>query len=707
MLRFQCPRCRSVLEAPEAKAGIKTSCPKCQQRLQVPLPPPGKTVLAPLVPAPRPEARPGAPPHPKKPASAGPVPRAAAPRAKWPLYLAAAGGAAVALFLATVAGIVILSQQTDQPATAVGSAKPPADPAKAPAETEPTAARSPKPSLPGQPSDLIPQKEQPPPERDPEPPPIPKGPSQPGPKKQAPAPPENPKPPPPEAARGTSDTADPPKKAAPADRAAPRPAYEAVDKWALAASAEDEKTLAALSGYLAKGCKTAREKARAIFRWVTDRITYDTGWLRGGDRYPLVQDPEGVLKKRKTDCVGYADLVVNLAGRMQLKAVRVDGFLKLPSHKPGRRSTTAHSWNAVQADGKWFLMDASNGTGSLRGTDFVKDYNDYFFSIDPEQWILLHFPEAPRWQLLEKPVTIEEFVAWPYISPGLLLLRASGRGIREAIREQGDTVITFASSSTELIDVPLVRALESGRPYRFVVRSTAFDQILLVAADGSREELGKQGDVFSGSVKAAEGTLRLAGRLANQNKVKIILEYMVKTGAGGPQASRPDGTGERQSPSAAPNPKGTAAAPDKADLEKARQTMLDLTNQFRQSEKVPALERDARLTAAAQKRAEDMARQSKEGQLAASKSLRERMEGEGYQAMSASENVSSVKGLSVQEAAVALVGDWKKAPVQRGNLLNPTREHIGIGIARAADGRYFFCLVLAKPLTASAGAKGK
>ncbi len=49
MIRINCPRCQSVLQGPDHKAGSKISCPKCGQRLQIPLPPTNKTILAPLV----------------------------------------------------------------------------------------------------------------------------------------------------------------------------------------------------------------------------------------------------------------------------------------------------------------------------------------------------------------------------------------------------------------------------------------------------------------------------------------------------------------------------------------------------------------------------------------------------------------------------------------------------------------------------------
>jgi DNA-directed RNA polymerase subunit RPC12/RpoP len=46
VLRFACPKCSTILEAPDAKAGHKIACPKCRQRLQIPPPLRDKTILA-------------------------------------------------------------------------------------------------------------------------------------------------------------------------------------------------------------------------------------------------------------------------------------------------------------------------------------------------------------------------------------------------------------------------------------------------------------------------------------------------------------------------------------------------------------------------------------------------------------------------------------------------------------------------------------
>jgi hypothetical protein len=52
VIRFSCPRCHAILEAPRLRSGDKVACPKCSQRLQIPGTPRTQTVLAPIVPPP-------------------------------------------------------------------------------------------------------------------------------------------------------------------------------------------------------------------------------------------------------------------------------------------------------------------------------------------------------------------------------------------------------------------------------------------------------------------------------------------------------------------------------------------------------------------------------------------------------------------------------------------------------------------------------
>jgi DNA-directed RNA polymerase subunit RPC12/RpoP len=69
MIRFACPKCKTVLEN---EPGVKFSCPGCGQRLQAPMPPENKTVMGKLVePSPVPASPPVALPADPLPAPAG------------------------------------------------------------------------------------------------------------------------------------------------------------------------------------------------------------------------------------------------------------------------------------------------------------------------------------------------------------------------------------------------------------------------------------------------------------------------------------------------------------------------------------------------------------------------------------------------------------------------------------------------------------
>jgi len=47
MIRFACPRCRAVLEAPDKKAGLAVPCPRCTQHVTVPAPVAGVPLAVP------------------------------------------------------------------------------------------------------------------------------------------------------------------------------------------------------------------------------------------------------------------------------------------------------------------------------------------------------------------------------------------------------------------------------------------------------------------------------------------------------------------------------------------------------------------------------------------------------------------------------------------------------------------------------------
>ena len=161
-----------------------------------------------------------------------------------------------------------------------------------------------------------------------------------------------------------------------------------------------------LAAYLIEPAKNDREKARAIFRWITENIDYNVEvFFKGGSG---ATNSEDVLKSRKSVCYGYSDLFLSLAREAGLQAVRISGYGKGYGYVPGKNFTgpANHAWNAVMINGSWYLMDSTWGAGYVSGDGkYVRRFDDHFFMTPPSQFIFGHFPEDARWQLLDEPVS--------------------------------------------------------------------------------------------------------------------------------------------------------------------------------------------------------------------------------------------------------------------------------------------------------------
>jgi transglutaminase/protease-like cytokinesis protein 3 len=149
------------------------------------------------------------------------------------------------------------------------------------------------------------------------------------------------------------------------------------------------------------------EKAYFVYKWVSENITYD---FRENITWEN-QSSDSVFLNRKAVCTGYSQLFANLAKRTGLNVVRIIGFAKGITYKPGNIfEKENHVWNAIEIDKKWFLVDATWGAGHANSSGiYVKDFDANYFLVQPEIFIQKHFPTDEKWQLLKRPLSKEEF----------------------------------------------------------------------------------------------------------------------------------------------------------------------------------------------------------------------------------------------------------------------------------------------------------
>ena len=213
-----------------------------------------------------------------------------------------------------------------------------------------------------------------------------------------------------------------------------------IDAHVLATPEEQTESVEKLSVYLTSRWEGDRNKAYAIFRWLSFNVAYDVDGFFGRTERKTC-DSASVLRHRTSVCAGYANLFDALGKAAGLQVHTINGYAKGYGFEPGQQiKDTNHAWNGVQVNGEWFICEPTWGAGYL-GADlmFHRSPDVSMFLMDPEYAICSHYPSDEQWQLLEKPISKEEFEK---------LVVPSGR-----IHQMGVEILSHKESMYEIDDV--------------------------------------------------------------------------------------------------------------------------------------------------------------------------------------------------------------------------------------------------------------
>jgi hypothetical protein len=309
-----------------------------------------------------------------------------------------------------------------------------------------------------------------------------------------------------------------------------QPYYEPIDHYALQAPPEAEQSIDALAKYLVAPAENDREKVRAIFRWVTDRLTYDLESLHA--KRLAEYRPDAVLKLRKCVCLGTARMMEALGRSAGLDIVLVTGYARgyTDFYALNPKEGEGHAWNAVKVDGKWQLLDATWAAGAVSGRQWVKRFNDVFFLIPPEEIIHTHFPGDSKWQLLDAPIKREEFDKLNRVRPIYLAKQEESRKMLRAEKYR-DFVLYYAHPDTTLIvlDAPPRRQLLAGTKYLFRFETAEYTDIAVGVRGKKWDHLKRNGQVFEGEATPERGELCVFGKLETKGDLYWrLLEYVVE-----------------------------------------------------------------------------------------------------------------------------------------------------------------------------------
>ncbi len=158
-------------------------------------------------------------------------------------------------------------------------------------------------------------------------------------------------------------------------------------------------------------------RVKVLHDWVTQYIGYDTTLL--GSTAPGGTSRVEALRSGRSGCAGYSTVFETLCEHADIKCVTVTGYARgygfdfLGPEDPTRSN---HAWNAVLVDGDWRFVDATWDAGHIRDGVYRDRYATDFLLVHPGQLIHTHFPDEDSWQLLETPITADQFSRLPVLT---------------------------------------------------------------------------------------------------------------------------------------------------------------------------------------------------------------------------------------------------------------------------------------------------
>ncbi|HEX2899344.1 MAG TPA: transglutaminase domain-containing protein, partial [Bacteroidia bacterium] len=238
-------------------------------------------------------------------------------------------------------------------------------------------------------------------------------------------------------------------------------------------------------------------------------------------------------RSRKGVCDDFADLFKAMAEKAGLAAEKIGGWSKGYGYMAGTKfGQPDHAWNAVFIDDEWHLLDVTwaEGFGETKNGKLktTKKFKGGWFDTAPAEFVFKHLPSDPKWQLLEKPLTLAEYENLPVAGPELFALGYdSARLLAEA--RSGKSVefpmVFDHPFAIKAVSAPYQKAFSLGSPLKlqFECRDCA---AMAAFSDGIITDFDKKGKAFSLTFRPSPGPLRIfAKKNKNDRRFQGVMEF--------------------------------------------------------------------------------------------------------------------------------------------------------------------------------------
>jgi len=311
--------------------------------------------------------------------------------------------------------------------------------------------------------------------------------------------------------------------------------YQNIDDYVLNIPEKEEKSIESLRNYLLKGSNNDFEKVRSACRWIAENIEYDIeSYFKISQKRSYVSD---ILKARKAVCSGYSRLFEKLLTQSEIEVVTISGYGKGYRYSQGNKFSGTipnHAWNAVKIENKWYLVDVTWAAGGInKNKRYVKEFDETYFLTPPEHFIFNHFPEEQKWQLLDKPISLEEFENQIYLRPSFFAIGFPVEQVRFCLKNKYfrgfPDIYKHKRNTIYIHNAPIEKFLNKNNKYYFQIAvSNATEVVIINNKKWCR--LNEKNSVYFGEIDVKPGDLKISVKYPQKSSYHYwcILKYIVE-----------------------------------------------------------------------------------------------------------------------------------------------------------------------------------
>lgn len=241
-------------------------------------------------------------------------------------------------------------------------------------------------------------------------------------------------------------------------------AFSVVDSFASAPIRFKLQSTKQLTKFLTDSLPSDLLKARAIYSYLAmhlsyDYESYDNGWHLNGrlDEKNSRLRPEGILLRailirKKGICSDFAQVFTEMCTYAGITSGKLHGWAKGSGWSDNQiNNRINHAWNYIIVNQNTILLIDSCWASCTKELDF-------YFASNPSHFIYSHFPEDSLFQLLDKPISKEQFIQLPI--GHAYEFRNKNSGYLEELKAQNKKVYNHNSVSVTSKKVTTKTALQ-------------------------------------------------------------------------------------------------------------------------------------------------------------------------------------------------------------------------------------------------------